>query len=237
MLADRINAAVYTVEELELLKCVADQMTSVLMNHRLAAEVAQARELEAFRTMSLFFVHDLKNAATSLNLMLRNLPVHFNDPAFREDALRGIGNSARRIDDMIARLSALRDRPTLSPAKADLNEVVSDALDRVSTIPNVQLTKTSSNWSCYLYWFSYVLFTLFIVPLDDQQAWFRYHHLFADVLRARLLAERQGSGRARKSRGTRTTASRRKRSRTRWPRATSSNGCDGARCNTYCSGC
>jgi putative PEP-CTERM system histidine kinase len=141
VLADRINAAVYTVEELELLKCVADQMTSVLMNHRLAVEVAQARELEAFRTMSLFFVHDLKNAATSLNLMLRNLPVHFNDPAFREDALRGIGNTARRIDDMIARLSALRDRPTLSPSKADLNEVVSDALDRVSTIPNVQLTR------------------------------------------------------------------------------------------------
>jgi putative PEP-CTERM system histidine kinase len=141
VLADRINAAVYTVEELELLKCVADQMTSVLMNHRLAAEVAHSRELEAFRTMSLFFVHDLKNAATSLNLMLRNLPVHFNDPAFREDALRGIGNSARRIDDMIARLSALRDRPTLSPAKADLNEVVSDALDRVSVIPNVELTR------------------------------------------------------------------------------------------------
>jgi putative PEP-CTERM system histidine kinase len=111
VLADRINAAIYTVEELELLTCVADQMTSVLMNHRLAAEVAQAREHEAFRTMSLFFVHDLKNAAASLNLMLRNLPVHFNDPAFREDALRGIGNTARRIDDMIARLSALRDGP------------------------------------------------------------------------------------------------------------------------------
>jgi LuxR family transcriptional regulator, maltose regulon positive regulatory protein len=31
---------------------------------------------------------------------------------------------------------------------------------------------------------------LFVVPLDDQLVWFRYHHLFADVLRARLLAER-----------------------------------------------
>jgi LuxR family maltose regulon positive regulatory protein len=30
---------------------------------------------------------------------------------------------------------------------------------------------------------------LFLVPLDDQRAWYRYHHLFADVLRARLLAE------------------------------------------------
>ena len=30
---------------------------------------------------------------------------------------------------------------------------------------------------------------LFLVALDDQRSWFRYHHLFADVLRARLLAE------------------------------------------------
>jgi LuxR family maltose regulon positive regulatory protein len=30
---------------------------------------------------------------------------------------------------------------------------------------------------------------LFVVPLDDRRAWFRYHHLFADVLKSRLLAE------------------------------------------------
>ena len=30
---------------------------------------------------------------------------------------------------------------------------------------------------------------LFLVPLDIQRSWYRYHHMFADVLRARLLAE------------------------------------------------
>jgi LuxR family transcriptional regulator, maltose regulon positive regulatory protein len=30
---------------------------------------------------------------------------------------------------------------------------------------------------------------LFLVPLDDRRQWYRYHHLFADVLRARLLDE------------------------------------------------
>ena len=30
---------------------------------------------------------------------------------------------------------------------------------------------------------------LFLVPLDSQRSWYRYHHLFADVLHARLLAE------------------------------------------------
>ncbi len=29
---------------------------------------------------------------------------------------------------------------------------------------------------------------LFVVPLDDERRWYRYHHLFADALRARLVA-------------------------------------------------
>ena len=33
---------------------------------------------------------------------------------------------------------------------------------------------------------------LFVVPLDDRRRWYRYHHLFADVLRARLLDEDPG---------------------------------------------
>jgi putative PEP-CTERM system histidine kinase len=141
ILADRVNGAGYTVEQLQLLQCIADQVTSVLLNLRLANEVARSRELEAFRTISAFFVHDLKNAATSLNLMLKNLPVHFDDPAFREDALRGIGNTARRIDEMIGRLTALRQRPQLKPVEADLNQLVSEVLDRLDGTPHVELAK------------------------------------------------------------------------------------------------
>jgi LuxR family maltose regulon positive regulatory protein len=33
---------------------------------------------------------------------------------------------------------------------------------------------------------------LFLVPLDDQRRWYRYHHLFADMLQARLLDELSG---------------------------------------------
>jgi LuxR family maltose regulon positive regulatory protein len=33
---------------------------------------------------------------------------------------------------------------------------------------------------------------LFLVALDDQRSWYRYHHLFADVLSARLLVELPG---------------------------------------------
>ena len=33
---------------------------------------------------------------------------------------------------------------------------------------------------------------LFVVPLDEVRGWWRYHHLFADLLRARLQAEQPG---------------------------------------------
>ena len=33
---------------------------------------------------------------------------------------------------------------------------------------------------------------LFLIPLDEERGWWRYHHLFADLLRARLQAEQPG---------------------------------------------
>ena len=141
VLADRVNGRPYTSEELELLKCIADHMTSLLQNIRLGAELGKSKELEAFRTMSAFFVHDLKNAAASLNLMLKNLPVHFDDPAFRADALRGIGNTAHRIDEMINRLSTLRQRQALALAPADLNQLVEEALNRIAVPPDINVTR------------------------------------------------------------------------------------------------
>jgi putative PEP-CTERM system histidine kinase len=131
----------YTLEEQELLACIADQVTSVLLNLRLTDEVAQARELEAFRTMSAFFVHDLKNTASSLKLMLQNLPVHFDDPEFRQDALRSMGNTAWRIDEMIQRLSALRRRPEPRRERSDLNQLIADALAQMPEAPGVELVR------------------------------------------------------------------------------------------------
>jgi putative PEP-CTERM system histidine kinase len=129
VLADRVDGAAYTMEEVELLGCIGDQLTSALLGFRLAEEVARAKEMEAFRTMSAFFVHDLKNAAASLNLTLKNLPIHFDNPMFREDALRAVANTAGRIDELIARLGELRQHPQSHKELVDLNRLVNEALE------------------------------------------------------------------------------------------------------------
>src|SRR5208283_2999290 len=117
-----------SLQDYDLLKCVGDQIAASLLNSRLSQKLLQAKELEAFQTMSAFFVHDLKNTASSLNLMLRNLPVHFDNPAFREDALRGIAKSGQHINNLIGRLSVLRHDLQIHPEVSDLNDLVSKIL-------------------------------------------------------------------------------------------------------------
>ncbi len=141
ILADRVEGVRYTVEELDLLKCIGDQIAAGLLNLRLTEELMLAKELEAFQTMSTFFVHDLKNAASSLNLMLQNLPVHFDDPAFREDALRGIAATVNRINDLIARLSILRNKLQLSLAECDFNQLVIESLQCLQGAEQLELVR------------------------------------------------------------------------------------------------
>ena len=121
VLADRVNGVPYTPEEMDLLKCLGDDLAASLLNLRLTRETLEQKELEAFQTMSAFFIHDLKNAASTLGLTLQNLPDHFDDPAFREDALRGIKVSVDRINHMITRLSAFRHELRIKLTEIDLN--------------------------------------------------------------------------------------------------------------------
>jgi len=140
ILADRVGGTPYTVEELDLLKCMGDQIAVGLLNLRLTDEIARGKELEAFQAMSAFFVHDLKNVASTLSLTLRNLPVHFDDPAFRSDTLRGIGDTANRINQLISRLTALRHRE-FNLAEVDLNLVIDDALKALNGTANMNVIK------------------------------------------------------------------------------------------------
>jgi putative PEP-CTERM system histidine kinase len=134
IVGDRVNGIPFSVEDFELFKSLGSQAASGLLNLRLTRQLLQAREMEAFQTMSAFFVHDLKNTASTMSLMLQNLPTHFEDPAFRADALRAIGKSVERINELIGRMTLLRQRLEVQPVESDLNEVVTEALDSLQGV-------------------------------------------------------------------------------------------------------
>ncbi len=128
VLGDRVSGVEFPSQDMDLLRCIGDQIAAGLLNIQMSQRLLQAKEMEAFQTMATFFVHDLKNAASTLNLMVKNLPVHFDDPAFRADALRGMEKTVSHINRMISRLGQLRNELRIQPTAQDLNEFVKRSL-------------------------------------------------------------------------------------------------------------
>src|SRR5262249_8552896 len=71
VLADRVGGLPFSLEELDLLRCIGSHVAASLLSLQLAEKLMQAKEQEAFRAVSAFFAHDLKNAASTLSLMLK----------------------------------------------------------------------------------------------------------------------------------------------------------------------
>jgi len=155
IVGDRVNGQPFSGEDLELLKCLGDQIAAGARNLTLSERLVAAKELEAFQAMSAFLVHDLKNTASALGLTLRNLPAHFANPAFREDALRTLGKSVGRVNELIERLTALRQKMEISPAPTDLNQVITSALASTTDLAGVAVVRN--------------LQPLPLVPLDARQ--------------------------------------------------------------------
>jgi len=140
---DRVDGLRHTVEEMDLLKTIGDQVGASLLNIKLSERLLESKQMEAFQIMSTFFVHDLKNTASSLSLMLENLPSRFEEPSFREDALRAISKSVERMRDLIQRLTLLREKLEIRAVEMDLDKLVRDTVNELSGLgerkPTVRL--------------------------------------------------------------------------------------------------
>jgi putative PEP-CTERM system histidine kinase len=141
VVGDRVGGVPYSVDDLDMLKCIGDHASAGFLTVQLSKKLVEAKELEAFQAMAAFFVHDLKNSASTLNLMLKNLPVHFDDPEFRADALRGIAKTVAHINRLIGRLGQLRGELKIETVESDLNEVVDGVLAGLERSSGLSLSK------------------------------------------------------------------------------------------------
>ena len=141
MLGDRVAGVPFSIQDLDLLKCVADQIAGDIVRLRLSGKLLEAKEMQAFQTMATFFVHDLKNTAWTLSLLVDNLRAHFDRPEFRDEAVRAVSKSVARINDLVSRIGSLRDELRLNRAPTDLNELAEAALQECAGMTDVKLVK------------------------------------------------------------------------------------------------
>jgi putative PEP-CTERM system histidine kinase len=138
-LDDRVGDMPLTLVDFDLLKTIADQTASILLNLRLSEHLRQVKEVEAFQTMSAFMMHDLKNLASSLSLTIQNLPTHFDNQEFRKDALQIMHQSVTKINRMCNQLSLLSKGIELKRTETDLNDLVRGSILGLRGSANVTL--------------------------------------------------------------------------------------------------
>ena len=138
---DKMTNEPFSMEDQDLLKTMADQTASSLLNLKLSLQYVKTKELEAFQTLSIFFLHDLKNLASTLSLTMQNLPVYYEDPEFRGDALHVMNNSVDKINTMCQRLSVLTSQLELQRTEADLNSLITRTLADLNGAIQASLTQ------------------------------------------------------------------------------------------------
>lgn len=139
VLGDRTNTLKFIQQEFDTLSCISGHISATLLSAALTRKREESKEIEAFQTMATFFVHDLKNAVSTLNLMLKNMPLHWDNPEFREDALRGIGSTSQRITDLITRLSKVRHELDISPRQLCAKDLVEEVIQGCKIPDHVEL--------------------------------------------------------------------------------------------------
>ena len=107
----------------DLLKSAGRQAASYLAQVQASEALLEAGKFDAFNKMSAFVVHDLKNLASQLTLLLRNAERHGDNPEFRQDMLLTVRHVAERMTALLAQLRA-GTVPVANPAPVELGAVL-----------------------------------------------------------------------------------------------------------------
>ncbi len=91
-------------EDRDLLKTVGRHVATHLAQHEADRKLAESRQFEAFHRLTAFVMHDLKNLAAQLSLIVANAEKHRRNPEFVDDAIRTVAHSTERMHRLIAQL-------------------------------------------------------------------------------------------------------------------------------------
>ena len=131
----------YTYEDYDLLYTIGIQAASAILNARLTENLSQARALETFHKFAAFILHDLKNAVQNLSFVVQNAPDYFDEPEFREDAIKTISDTVTRMNTMITRLSSVPEKLDIHVTEVRIDRFLEDTLkkSKVSKMNHIEV--------------------------------------------------------------------------------------------------
>jgi putative PEP-CTERM system histidine kinase len=104
---DRANHAVnLNWEAFDLLRATGRQAASYLAEERSTKVLRDTELLTEYSKRFAFVVHDIKNLASQLSLVLSNAKHYIDDPEFQRDMLQTVEDSVARMNNLLSQLKA-----------------------------------------------------------------------------------------------------------------------------------
>lgn len=122
-----------TWEDRDLLKTVGRHIATHLAQHEADRRLAESRQFEAYHRLTAFVMHDLKNLAAQLSLLVANAEKHKRNPAFVDDAIATIANSTARMQRLIEQLQRREVQST--SRRVALADLAREACSRCAVRP------------------------------------------------------------------------------------------------------
>ncbi len=120
-------------EDLDLLKTIGKQVAKSLLNAQLLRRLVASKEMESFHAFSTFLLHDLKNFVSMLSLLVDNMGRNFDNPAFRQDALKNLSQTVDKMKRLMERLRALAQQPQPAFELVDLSQLGRSVLAEIGS--------------------------------------------------------------------------------------------------------
>jgi putative PEP-CTERM system histidine kinase len=102
-------------EAFDLLRSAGSQAASYLAEERSTRLLLEAELLNSYTQRFAFVVHDIKNLASELGLIVTNARRYIDDPEFQRDMLQTIDESVARMNHLLSQLNAGPAAPTPTP--------------------------------------------------------------------------------------------------------------------------
>lgn len=122
----------YGYDDFDLLLALSSQAASALVAVQNAEKLARSREQSAYSNLSAFVLHDIKNAATMLDLVRKNATEHMDNPEFQQDMLESIDDALKRMGKVQNRLSVLGGGMVFDFTEVNLGELLRECIDKLS---------------------------------------------------------------------------------------------------------
>ncbi|MGD9849630.1 MAG: XrtA/PEP-CTERM system histidine kinase PrsK [Nitrospirales bacterium] len=125
----------YDHDDFNLLWVMAHHVAMLLLQFQLQEERNSSAKWEAVHRFSAFYLHDLKNLAGSLSLVVQNAQQYGANPEFQESAMRTVKITTQRIMELMGKLACQTHDPAGPSSDKitsfDINELIREALQGI----------------------------------------------------------------------------------------------------------